>query len=114
MSCIRDKCELHHCLRETRRSPSMTQACEDLTFETPASVAPRSKSPALSGPLQAPAYSRRELAVVIGISALLHAGGAVAAMRGDDEVRVAKAVSRVRIEVARAPTKVRPAEIPKP
>ncbi len=60
-----------------------------------------------------PTANRREVAFVIGVSALLHAGGALAAFTAREEQPHARHLSRVEIQMAR-PEPQRPALVPPP
>src|SRR6187431_3197663 len=67
-----------------------------------------------SGTLPVPAASRWELAVVIGLVALLHAGGALAALTAPAEkAAAARPPSRVQIQVTRS-IPATPALLPPP
>ncbi len=60
-----------------------------------------------------PTANRREVAFVIGVSALLHAGGAFAAFSAREEQPHVRHLSRVEIQMAR-PERPRPALVPPP
>ena len=64
-------------------------------------------------PFAAPTASRREVAFVVGLSALLHAGGAFAALNAHEDEPRRRPLSRVEIQIAR-PQPIRPAQVPPP
>jgi len=81
----------------------MPQSYEELSFGPAARL----------GAWQSSGTNRREVAFVIGLSALLHAGGAFAALSGRAETLRARPISRVEIQIAR-PLQARPALVPPP
>jgi periplasmic protein TonB len=66
------------------------------------------------GLLRASGPSRWEVALVLGFSALLHAGAAAAALSSRDSARPPRPLSRVELEMSRPPQRVTPPPAPPP
>jgi periplasmic protein TonB len=82
-----------------------------LTRASSAAPAPIGEPPGL---LRASGSSRWEVALVLGFSALLHAGAAAAALSSRDSGRTARPLSRVELEMSRPPQRVTPPPAPPP
>lgn len=84
----------------------------DLTLTSAPSAAPLSTS--LRKPVVRSSSSRREVALVLSLSALLHGGVAATALRLGESPPIAKPLSRVELEMARPPQRVTPPPPPPP
>ncbi len=63
---------------------------------------------------KASSSSRREVALVLGFSALLHAGVSAAALSSRDSAQAPRPLSRVELEMSRPPQRVTPPPAPPP